>query len=60
MKWIWRAGRLLQLAGLILMPVSLWITEFDRDEGAAIAAFTGSILVFAFGWLVCRLARPRG
>ncbi len=56
-SWIYLAGRIFQLMGLIAMPSAIWAGHFGRDEQGAIAIFTASILVFSVGVLLNKIAK---
>ena len=48
-------GRGLQVAGLILMPFSLWVGFMGHDERGSITIFLASIAVFYAGYFLTRL-----
>ena len=55
-SWVYRAGRLLQIAGLGTMPFSLWIGFLGHDEQGSITIFLASIVLFYSGYLSTRLS----
>jgi len=52
--WFYRAGRLLQMAGLAAMPFSLWVGFLGHDEQGSILIFLASIVLFYSGYLLTR------
>ncbi len=54
-KALYWTGRCLQLAGLLLLPSAIWVTEFARSEAGALAILFGAMAIFFFGWLLTRI-----
>lgn len=55
-RLVWRAGRVLQVAGLAAMPFSLWVGFLGHDEQGSIVIFLASIAVFYAGYLLTQLS----
>jgi hypothetical protein len=51
-KALYLAGRALQVAGLALMPFSLWVGFLGHDERGSITLFLASIAVFYLGYFL--------
>jgi hypothetical protein len=51
---IYSAGRGLQLAGLLVLPSSIWAGAIDHSEFKAIALFAGCLVVFYAGYFLTR------
>jgi len=47
-------GRALQLIALLVMPSSMLVAHFERNEAKSIGLFVGSIALFFIGWLLAR------
>ena len=47
---LYRAGRFLQLVGLVVLPFAIWAGQFGHNERAAILIFAGSVAIFFIGW----------
>jgi hypothetical protein len=57
---LYSLGRLLQLAGLIILPVAISGNVADRlDLRESLTWSTIGILVFFAGWLLQQATRPR-
>ena len=54
---IYRAGRILQGIGLVVMPAAIWIAEFQHSERGAIGIFLGSMIIFFAGFCMTRLSK---
>ena len=55
MKVLYYLGRLLQLAGLMILPSAIWIGQFGHNEHASILVFVSSVLIFYLGWFLTRV-----
>lgn len=56
-RWVYYAGRILQLTGLLVMPSSMWISELQHNEALVIGVFLGSLLIFGLGFVLVRVAK---
>jgi hypothetical protein len=53
-------GRLLQLAGLILLPVAMAGNLADKQDLRSMLALTGvGVVIFLIGWQLQQACRPR-
>jgi hypothetical protein len=62
MNLLYRLGRLLQLAGLILLPVAISgnIADPERiDLRASLTMSAIGVCIFALGWLLQQSGKPR-
>jgi hypothetical protein len=51
-RGVYLAGRGLQVAGLAVMPFSLWVGWIGHDERGSITIFLASIAVFYGGYFL--------
>ena len=51
-KRLYFCGRALQVAGLAILPFSLWVGFLGHNESGSIAIFLGSVVVFYGGYLL--------
>jgi len=48
-KILYLGGRTLQLAGLLILPSAIWVTEVEKSEWGALTIFFGGIVIFLVG-----------
>ena len=51
-RFLYFAGRTLQLAGLLILPSAIWAAEFQKSEARAVTLLVGSIGLFFLGWFL--------
>jgi hypothetical protein len=57
---VYRLGRLLQLMGLVLLPIAMAGNIAERLDLRAMLTLAGiGVGVFALGWLLQQTARPK-
>lgn len=55
-RLLYGVGRVLQIAGLLVLPSAIWVGHFNHDEKGAILIFAGSVIVFFTGAALSRIA----
>ena len=61
-RWLFHLGRLLQLAGLVILPVGIVANLSPTNQvslGTSMAISGSGVLVFYLGWLLQQWSRPR-
>jgi hypothetical protein len=53
---LYYTGRIFQLIGLIAMPSSIWVAQFEHNERGSIGIFVASILVFSAGTVLLKFS----
>lgn len=50
----WGTGKFLQLTGLVVLPMSLWVGFYRHNEKGSLLIFISSVAVFWLGTLLTR------
>lgn len=48
-------GRAFQITGLALLPVAIWVIEYQKNEKNSIMVLVYAVVAFYVGYLLCGL-----